>query len=329
MPANAVEPLPSTIAADRLGFFRWGRIAGRVLVTTDAGDWAFLSEQEFAALLAGQIGEGHPRFAELRAAGFLRDGLDADALATRLARRVRHVTHGPSLHVVTMTRRDGREARSAAPDAPLDLTPGTAEQIVEVALQSSSPSISFELQGHAGEPLLNANGIRHLVEFARATNKRAAGKTLTFTLVSNLSRMTEETAEWLIANEVAIRTWLDGPSDVHDWNRQWTEAGAHADVVRWIEYFERRYRELGRDPDVWHVDARMTVTRRTLAAWREVVDEYVARRVLSIHLRPLSPLGFGRDAWQTIGYTAEEYVEFYQRAFGADLPEAATRVKVA
>jgi len=87
-------------------------------------------------------------------------------------------------------------------------------------------------------------------------------------------------------------------------------------VVRWIVWFDRRYREVGRDPDVWHVDTRVTTTRRTLSAWREVVDEYVARGMRSIHLRPLGPLGFDADAWQTVGYTAEEYVAFYERAFG-------------
>jgi hypothetical protein len=64
--------LPSTIAADQLGFFRWGRVAEKVLITTDGGDWVFLSEPEFAQLLAGEILEGHPRFAELQAGGFLR-----------------------------------------------------------------------------------------------------------------------------------------------------------------------------------------------------------------------------------------------------------------
>jgi His-Xaa-Ser system radical SAM maturase HxsB len=315
--AGGVAPSPSTIAADRLGFFRWGRIAGKVLITTDGGDWVFLSEPEFAQLLAGEIAASHPRFAQLQAGGFLRDGLDLDALASRLARRVRHVAHGPERHIVTMTRRvDGRDSPSAAPDARMDLDREMAERIVEVALQSTSPTVSFELQGHSGEPLLNVDGVRHLVEFARATNERAAGKTLRLTLVTNLSRMTAETAEWLIANDVAVRTWLDGPAEVHDWNRGWTEAGAHADVVRWIEWFERRYRELGRDPDAWHVDARATTTRRTLSAWRELVDEYVARGMRSIHLRPLSPLGVDAAAWGTIGYTAEEYIAFYERAFG-------------
>ena len=82
----------------------------------------------------------------------------------------------------------------------MDLDRETAERIVEVALQSRSPSVSFALQAHGGEPLLNADGIRHLVEFARATNARAAGKTLRFTVVTNLSAMTADAAEWLIAH---------------------------------------------------------------------------------------------------------------------------------
>jgi His-Xaa-Ser system radical SAM maturase HxsB len=313
--AGAVAASLPTIAADQLGFFRWGRIAGKVLVTTDGGDWVFLSEPEFAQLLAGEIAEGHPRFAQLQAGGFLRAGLDVDALAIRFGRRVGHVARGPELHVITMTRRtDGRQEPPAAADARMDLDRETAERIVELALQSTSPSVSFELQGHGGEPLLNVDGVRHLVEFARAANKRAAGKTLGSTLVSNLSRMTEETAEWLIASDVAVRTWLDGPAELRDWNREWTVAGAHADVVRWIEWFGRRYRELGRGPD--HVDARLTTTRRTLSAWREVVDEYVARGLGSIHLRPLSPIGLDADAWKTVGYSVQEYLAFYERAFG-------------
>jgi His-Xaa-Ser system radical SAM maturase HxsB len=309
---SAVVTSPSTLAVDRLGFFRWGRIAGKVLVTTDGGDWVFLSEPEFAQLLAGEIKEGHPRFAALQAGGFVRDGLDLDAFASRFSRRVGHVARGPERYVVTMTSRDGS---AAAPDA-RDLDRKTAERIVDVALQTTSPSVSFQLQGQAGEPLVNLDGVRHLVEFARATNRRAAGKMLAFTLVSNLSRMTDEAAEWLVANDVAIRTWLDGPAELHDGNRTWTRAGAHADVVRWIAWFDRRYRELGRDPDLWYVDARVTITRRTLSAWRELVDEYVARGLRSIHLQPLDPIGFDPAAWPAIGYTAEEYLAFYQRAFG-------------
>jgi hypothetical protein len=46
------------LATDDLGFFRWGRMAGKVLLTNDAGEWAFLTEQEFDDLLAGRVAAG-------------------------------------------------------------------------------------------------------------------------------------------------------------------------------------------------------------------------------------------------------------------------------
>ncbi len=304
------------LAADSLGFFRWGRIAGKVLVTTDAGDWAFLSEAELDDLLGGRVVADHPRFEELQRKGFVRDGLDLDALVARLARRNRHVRRGPHLHVVTLTlRHSGKSANGHAADGTAtDMSPETAEQVVDLALQGMSPSMTFELQGQGGEPLLNFDVLRHLVEHAQARNRSGAGKTLRFRLLSNLTAMTEEAAEWLIANDVRLSTSLDGPASLHDSNRQWISGSPHADVLRWIDYFQRRYAELGRDPQQWHVEALMSTTRRTLEAWREVVDEYVARGIRTINLRPLASARFDAETWAAIGYSAEEYLGFYRNA---------------
>lgn len=305
------------LKAEHLGYFRWGHIAGKVLVTTDAGEWIFLNEPEFEDLLAGSITAGHPRFAEAQSKGLLRDGLDLGALAGKLAHRNYHVHRGPHLHILVLTLRCNQTcsycqvSRETADSSGVDMSAETAEKVVEMALRSPSPSITFEFQG--GEPLLNFDRLRQVVESARARAVRA-GKSVSFSLVSNFTAMTEEKAEWLIANDVLVCTSLDGPAHVHDANRRWKYGSAHAEVVRWIEYFNRRYVELGRDPRLWHIDAIMTTTRRTLEAWREVIDEYAARGLTTIHLRPLNPSGFARDAWQLIGYTPEEYLAYYRRA---------------
>jgi len=306
---------PPDLAADQLGYFRWGRIAGKVLLTTDAGEWIFLTEAEFAELLAGTIAAGHPRFEELQRKGCLRDGLDLDALASRVAQRNRHVRRGPYVHVVTLSQRAGSPRGGAAADASAaDMSPETAEQIVNLALQSPSPALVFELQAHGGEPLVNLATLRHFVEHVQSRNQRSEGKTLSFRLLSNFTAMSEEAAEWLIANDVLVSTSLDGPAAIHDWTRTWKGGSSHADVVRWIEYFHRRYGELGRDAKQWHVDARLTVTRRTLEAWREVIDEYVTRGLRTIHLRPLDRARFDPQTWAAIGYPPEEYLDFYRRA---------------
>jgi len=311
---RSVALTPLELAEGGLGFFRWGRIADKLLLTNDAGDWELLSEPEFNDLLAGRITTEHPRFPELQRKGFLVEGLDLDALAANVAQRTRHIRRAAHLHVVTLTERHAPAANGQVQAAgEKDMTAATAEKIVDLALQSTSPAITFELQGDAGEPLFNLEVLRHLVEYAVSRNKRAAGKTLTFRLLSNFTGMTEEAAQWLIANDVLIRTTFDGPASVHDWNRKWLRGSSHADVVRWIDYFNRSYTELGREPRLWHVDTLTITTRKTIEAWKEVVDEHVARNLLSVCLRPLEATRFDAETWAAIGYTAGEYLDFYRK----------------
>jgi His-Xaa-Ser system radical SAM maturase HxsB len=311
---RSVATVLPELAENALGFFRWGRVADKLLLTNDAGEWELLGESEFSDLLTGHVQAGHPRFLDFQRKGFLLEGLNLDALAASVAQRTRHMRRGVHLHVVTVTRR-----RSAASEAGVvepgeaDMSPATAEKIVDLALQSNTPSVTFEIQGEAGEPLFNFEVLRHLVEYAVSRSKRAAGKTLTFKLLSNFTGMTEEIADWLIANDVLIRTTFDGPAGVHDRNRKWTRGSTYADVVRWIEHFHSAYEKLGRDRALWHVDTLTLTTRQTMEAWRDVVDEHVARGLRSICLVPLRSGRFDAETWAAEGYTAEQYTDFYRR----------------
>jgi len=157
--------------------------------------------------------------------------------------------------------------------------------------------------------------LRFIVEYSREKNKYEK-KDLEHSLVTNMTYMNEENAEWLIDNDVMVCTSLDGPEELHNWNRTWRQdASAYADVRKWIAYFNRRYIEKGRDPERWHVDALMTTSRKTFENWKEVVDLYVELGMRTIFLRPLNPYGFALDTWKRIGYTADEYLEFYKRTF--------------
>jgi radical SAM protein with 4Fe4S-binding SPASM domain len=129
-------------------------------------------------------------------------------------------------------------------------------------------------------------------------------------VLTNFSGMTEEAAEWLAANDVRICTSLDGPAALHDANRKWKHGSTHADVVRWLEWFQRRSPEEKRSAAV---ESLFTVTRQTLSAWRDVVDEYVRRGLRTIRFRPLHP-AYARSAWPTIGYGIGEYLDTYRQA---------------
>jgi His-Xaa-Ser system radical SAM maturase HxsB len=315
MKGGSIELPVISVAEKGLGFFRFGRLAGKVLLTNDAGEWHFLEEGTFRELLEGRIGPSHAEYGELVAKSFILAGQSLGPLAAAIARKKWHVGSGPHLHIVITTLRCNQTCTYChASRAPMnrtdtDMTEETARRVVDSVFQSASPTITFEFQG--GEPTLNFPAIRRVVEEARARN-RVAGKRLFFTLVTNMSSMTEEKARWLVENDVRLCTSLDGPEELHNGNRTWTGGNAFDETLRWMRFFNARYAELGRDPKIWHVDALMTTTRRSFGLHREIVDLYVGLGLQSLHVRPLSPFGFARDTWNVIGYSVDEYLAFYR-----------------
>ena len=58
-------------------------------MTNDAGEWQFVSKNDFQSLIAGDLDSTTPEYEALREKGFLRDGLDLEGLAQKV-RRKRH-----------------------------------------------------------------------------------------------------------------------------------------------------------------------------------------------------------------------------------------------
>ncbi len=304
-----------SISPEKLGFFRYGEVGGRMLLTNDAGEWHFLSKEDFATFLAGDLSADHAEYGALQAKSFLRDGLDIDDLASRIARKKHFVGVGPHLHIVVTTLRCNQScrychaSRTSMDRVDTDMSIETATQVVEQAMESTSPYINFEFQG--GEPTINMPVLKHIVEYSRELNKEL-GKQLDHSLVTNMTWMTKENADWLMDNGILICTSLDGPEDVHNFNRLWKkEHNAFENVMKWMRYFNEGYIERGRDPQLWHVDALMTTTRKTIERYKEVIDLYVSLGIHSVHIRPLNPYGFAMGTWKAIGYTTEEYLDYY------------------
>jgi uncharacterized protein len=307
------------VAPEKLAFFRYGRVGQKMLVTNDAGHWHFLSDDEFSTFLRGGIEKGHPQFELLQKKGFLRDGLDVDALADQIRRKKRFVGQGPHLHIVITTLRCNQAckychaSRTDMDRVDTDMSIETAKKVVDLAMQSTSPAVNFEFQG--GEPTVNFPVIQFMVEYSREKNRQEK-KLLTHSLVTNFTAMTKEKADWLIDHDVMICTSLDGPQEVHDWNRPITGGGGapFAKVMEWMKYVNDRYVEMGRDRELWHVDALLTTTRKTLEKWKDAIDLYVSLGIRNIHLRPLNPYGFAVNTWKVVGYSTEEYLDFYAKA---------------
>ncbi len=317
------------VQTDHLGFFRYTDIGhGKVVLTNDAGEWSILPEATFRAFLAGQMGTDHPDYAPMAAKGFFRDALDLDDMAAKIRRKRFYAAQGPHLHVMITTLRCNQScrychaSREDMTKSDVDMSPEVVRHAVDMAFCSTSPYICFEYTG--GEPTANMEAIQLAVAYANH-KKKTSPKTVDHSVVTNMSFMNEEVAEWLMDHEVLVCTSLDGPKDLHDWNRGWQKreynfprgvpmagSSAYDQVLRWMAYFNRRYIERGKDPDLWHIDALMTTTRRSLPRAREIVDLYVELGLRSLKIRPLNPYGFATKTWRQIGYTMEEYLAFYE-----------------
>jgi uncharacterized protein len=304
---------PADHAGARNATFRFRRLGDRVVLTTDLGDWLVVSAAEFDAIVADRAGP------ELRAAleerGMLLDSMDVERAVDRYQQRHSHVGRAPYLHIIVTTLRCNEvctychASREPMKERSADMSLETAKQVVDAIFTSPSPQLSIEFQG--GEPLANFETIRFIVEYAEEKNEDER-RDLQFLLVSNLSLMDEGKLAFLLEHDVLICTSIDGPADLHDAQRKLRGGSSHAETVKWIRRIDQAYVEMGRDPDLWHVDALLTTTRESLGRAADIVDEYVGLGIKTMHARALNPMGFAANTWKQIGYTPDEFIAFWK-----------------
>ncbi len=300
-----------------LGYFRFGQLDGWHILTNDAGEWHVLRPDDFQQFLAGNIDADHTEYNGLQRKGFLRSDFDVDDLTDKVRRKKWWLGQGPHLAAVVVTQRCNQSckychaSRTDMERVDTDMSIEIAKKVVDHAMRTPSPYLNFEFQG--GEPTIKMDVIKFIVEYSREKNK-VEKKILDHSLVTNMTYMDEEKAEWLMDNNVLLCTSLDGTAEVHDYNRTWVPgSSAYETVLKWIRYFNQKYIDQGKDPELWHVDALMTTTKKTLDHWKEVIDLYVDLGIRNIHLRPLNPFGFASKTWRAIGYSHTEYLDFYER----------------
>ena len=183
------------------------------------------------------------------------------------------------------------------------MTEEIAQKAVDLALQSPSKYLTFEFQG--GEPLMNFNVLKYVVEYTEEKT-RDTDKEIDFTVVTNLMMINDQMLDYFSNHNISIATSLDGDQMLHNKNRPMGE----------IDVFEKLSAAIYKIRDVEiPISAIQTTTRFSLERYKEIVDQYVGFGFDQVFLRPLTPLGYAGENWDRIGYTAEEFLAFYKNAF--------------
>jgi His-Xaa-Ser system radical SAM maturase HxsB len=297
--------------------FRHRKVGGKVLVTSTEGEFAMLSNDEFSSFVRGDVPTGTPLYELLARKNLVRAAFDETKLVERVRARKGFLSWGPNLHIIVVTLRCNEtcvycHASRANMDAThTDMTPEVADRTVDQIFATTNPGITIEFQG--GEPLVAFDIVKRIVARARQKNEKA-GKSLEFTMVSNLSLMDDEKLAWLVENKVQMCTSVDGPEHLHDKQRKLVGGSAHAEATKWIKRVNEAYAAMGLDPTLYHVEALLTTTRDALPKWKEIVDTYVSLGCRALFLRPVDPFGFADKTAPRIEYPRAEYMEFYRSA---------------
>ncbi len=291
-------------------YFNFKKDNDGYLITNDAGDYCFLADEDFYALIKNRIKPDSPAYKELKKKGFLYDESDLE-FATDQADGILwnkgYLAAATSLHIFVVTTECNLnclycQANSRPDGSDIFMSREIAKKAVDIALQSPEYELSFEFQG--GEPLLNFPVIRFIVEYAEENKGRHS---ISFSLVSNLILLTDEMIEFIKEHNVSVSTSIDGYKELHDKNRHYSDgSGSFNNVKESLTRLEEAGVRVG---------AIETTTRFSLEQPERIVDEYISLGFDGIFLRPLTPLGRAGKAWKEIGYTPEEYIEFYNRAF--------------
>lgn len=306
-----------TINKQKVGFFRFKELNGQYLITNDIGDWCFLSSQEFESFLSGKIEQAAPaKYQELQSKGFIRDQLDFDNLSQRYAKKNAFLGQGPSLHIIVVTLRCDHkciycQAGSKGLSAKgLDMDTLVAQRIVDMIFESSSQKIAIEFQG--GEPLVNFDTVKFIIEYANEKNK-VAKKTLLISLVSNFTFMTQERLSFLIKNNVTFCTSLDGPQALHNKNRVTLgKNNSYKNTIKWLKTIKN---EIRKDKKYKHrINALTTITKSSSPYPKKIINEFVNLGLEGIHLRPVNPFGIRKKIWEKISFSPEEFLNFYKNA---------------
>jgi len=292
--------------------YRSKKFRNKYFITTDHGSYCILSEKEFRKLKQNKIDEK------------LKDKLEEKEIilndnnineAVRLTRnRNNFLFSGTSLHIIVVTLRCNMNciychASSKPVDKKeFDMDKETAKKTVDFIFQTPSNDITIEFQG--GEPLLNWDVVKYIIDYVQKKNKKI-GKNIMITIVTNLTEMDEEKMSYIIENDVDICTSLDGPKELHDYNRKFISSN-YEQVVKWVKRFNEEYRK--RNIKNRRINALVTLTRKSLSYPKEIVNEYVKLGLENIHLRFLNNLGVAKKAWPKINYSVKEYLDFWKKA---------------
>jgi len=294
--------------------FRFERFNDKeTFLSNEVGEYIFLSNSEFDSFVNHTLDTKSATFKNLKAKHILTDTEVSpiiDLLAIKYRTKKNFLSDFTSLHMVVTTLRCNSKcsycqvSSKDLEDSTYDMDKKTAKNVVKTIFESPSQNIKIEFQG--GEPLLNFNIIKYIIEYAEWKNL-IKKKNLEFVICTNLSLITLSMLKYLSKHRVYISTSIDGPPKIHNTNRPLRDTANSYSIVS--EKIALTRKHLGQDS----VSALMTTTSFSLRYVEQIINTYIDLGFSQIFLRPLNPYGFAKKEQHKLAYSVDSFIEFYSK----------------
>lgn len=291
----------------KLNYFNFKEREKNYLLTNDTGNFSFIPKEELNKLI-NRKELPQNIYQELIEKNFIFEGNEeifASEAALKVRRQKEYLLVPTALHIFVVSKNCNFnciycQAGNLNQNNEYKMTREIAKKAVDIALQSPSNYLTFEFQG--GEPLTNFEVIRYIIEYSQEVKKE---KCIDYNLVSNLTLLTDEMMQFLIDNNVSICTSIDGSRKIQNKNRPYLSKDSYEETTRKIKQLKDMKKT---------INAIETTTKYSLNKYKDIVDEYINLGLKDIFIRPLTKLGKADNNWNSIGYTAEEFLKFYKNA---------------
>ncbi|WP_340020805.1 radical SAM protein [Paenibacillus sp. FSL K6-1096] len=182
------------------------------------------------------------------------------------------------------------------------MTKETGKQIIDFFWDKDKDGI-FNINFHGGEPLIEFELIKYLVEYINEKRKLTNPDfRLEFSMTTNGTLLTQEIADFLHAHQFILRLSLDGNEQAHNLHRRtFNNKGSFEQVLQGAGYL----RNAGADFTV-----RMTVTPENVVYLTDSVEWLIANHFLKINIIADSFANWD-DQFERLTASFERIKEFY------------------
>lgn len=290
-------------------YFNFKQWKDKMLLTNEQGRYILLGKRDFLNLVNKRYDLLSKEILQTLKDRFFIYDIDEDVFIEKVANAYRdnkqYLFSATLLHIFVMTNACNMccvycQAQDSAQEKKGKMQEMTAKAAVDIALQSPNEYLTFEFQG--GEPLLNFETIKYIVEYSEQNKNH---KQIQYSLVTNTLLLNEEMIQFFKKYDVSISTSLDGCKEVHNSNRPKIDGdGTYDYVSRNIKWLQSNDIQVG---------AIETTTKISLKNAEKIIETYHNLGLNHLFIRPLTPLGYAKEHWAEIGYEPEEFLKFYKQ----------------